>query len=129
MKKMTLFLAVGALSLPLIASASPMKPGLWRVTIEGPQGARTSEHCISKEEAAKLEPPKGRSADCKVDSFNVSGTTVTWKMSCPSEKMSMEAKTVYHGDTFTGETHIKMGEREMTQKSSGKFLGACPSAK
>ena len=129
MKKMALILAAVALSLPLLASPSPMKPGLWRVTIEGPQGARTSDHCISKEEAAKLEPPKGRSADCKVNSFNVSGSTVTWKMSCPSEKMSMESKTTYQGDSFTGETHIKMGDREMTQKSSGKFLGACPKAK
>lgn len=128
MKKMTLFLAVAVL-LTLAAYASPMKPGLWRVTIEGPQGARTSDHCISKEEADKPAPPKGRSADCKVDSFNVSGNTVTWKMSCPSEKMTMQAKTTYHGDTFTGETHIKIGEREMTQKSSGKFLGACPAPK
>lgn len=125
MKKMTLFLAA-AVSLPLVAG--PMKPGLWRVTIETPQGVRTSNQCISKAEADKPAPPKGR-PDCKVESFSVTGNTVTWKMSCPKEKMTMEAKTTYHGDTFTGETHVNVAGHASTQKVSGKFLGACPAAK
>ena len=124
MKKLTLF-AAAALLLPLFAYAGPMKAGKWQVTVEGMQGSHTVEKCVTKEEADNPQPPKMKDSDCKVDDYKVEGNVVTFKVSCPSRQMTMEGKTTYTGDSFTGETHMKMGEHEFTQKSSGKFLGAC----
>ena len=123
MKKITLFLA--ALSLPLIASAGPMKAGRWEVTVEGPRGTNKITTCVTQEEADHPQPPKLKGDDCKVDSFKVDGNTVTWKVTCPQRGMVMDGKQVYTADSYTGETHMKMGDREMTQHSTGKFLGKC----
>ena len=128
MKKLTLFSAAAVLLLPLVATAGPMKAGKWQVTIEGAQGTHTVEKCVTQDESDHPQAPKMKDDDCKVDSMKVDGNTVTWKVTCPTRGMVAEGKTTYTGDTFAGETHMKMGEREMTQKSSGKFLGACDAA-
>jgi hypothetical protein len=125
MKKLTLIAATAALLLPLAATAGPMKAGKWQVTVETPQGNHSIERCVTKEEADNPQPPKMKNDDCKIENYKVDGNVVTWKVTCPATGMTLEGKNTYTGDTFTGETHMKMGEREMTQKSSGKYLGAC----
>jgi len=55
--------------------------------------------------------------------FKVDGSVISFKATCP--RGTVEGKTTYSGDTFIGETHMKMGDREMTQHSTGKFLGKC----
>lgn len=128
MKKSMFLAAAAALLLPLVAFAGPMKAGKWEVTIETPAGNRTFTRCVTQEEADKPQPPKKRDDDCKIDNYKVDGHTVTWKVTCQSGA-AMDGKTVYTGDTYTSETHMKMGDREMTQHSSGKYLGACDAAK
>jgi hypothetical protein len=125
MKKTMLFAAAAVLALPLVATASPVKAGKWEVTVEGPGGSHTVTRCVTQEEADHPQAPKMRDDDCKVDSFKVEGNTMSWKVSCAKRGATMEGKTTYSGDTFTGETHMKMGEREMTQHSTGKYLGKC----
>lgn len=122
--KKTMFLAAAAsLALPLVAFAGPMKAGKWEVTIETPRGNQTITRCVTKEEADNPQPPKR--TDCTVDSYKVEGHTVSWKVSCPKSGSTGEGKTTYDGNTFKGETHFKMGDREITQHSTGKFLGPC----
>jgi hypothetical protein len=128
MKKLTLFAAAAVVLLPLVANAGPMKAGKWHVTIETPAGEKTVDHCITKEEADKPQPPKMKAQDCKVDEYKIAGNVLTWKMSCPSMSATMEMKTIYGADSFVGEMHMKMGDKEMTQKSSGKYLGPCDAA-
>lgn len=125
MKKSMFLAAAAALALPLVAFAGPMKAGKWEVTVETPTGNHTVTRCVTQEEADHPQAPKMKDDDCKIDSFKVDGNVVTWKVTCPKRGMSMEGKNTYTGDTFVGETHMKMGEREMTQHSTGKFLGKC----
>ena len=124
MKKSMFLAAAAALALPLVAFAGPMKAGKWEVTVETPTGKHTITRCVTQDEADHPQPPKMRQSECKTDSWKVEGNTVSWKVSC-SNGAVMEGKQVYEHDSFTGETHMKMGDREMTQHSSGKFLGKC----
>src|ERR1041385_5272561 len=105
MKKTMLFAAAAALALPLVAFAGPVKAGQRGVTIEGgPRGTTTVTKCVTQEEADHSTAPKMRDDDCKVDSFKVEGNTMSWKVTCAKRGATMEGKTTYSGDTFTGET-------------------------
>ena len=128
MKKLTLFAAAAVVLLPLVANAGPMKAGKWHVTVDTPAGEKTIDRCVTKEEADHPQPPKMKDSDCKVDEYKIAGNVVTFKVSCPSMNATMEGKTIYGADSFNGETHMKFGDKEMTQKSSGKYLGPCDAA-
>lgn len=123
MKKTMFLAAVAVLALPLVAAAGPIKAGKWEVTIDTPAGPKTVTRCVTQEEADKPQAPKMRDGECKIDYFKVDGNVISFKATCP--RGTVEGKTTYSGDTFTGETHMKMGDREMTQHSTGKFLGKC----
>ncbi|HEV8432633.1 MAG TPA: DUF3617 family protein [Thermoanaerobaculia bacterium] len=122
--KKTLILAAATLALPIVASAGPMKAGKWEVTLETPAGNRTVTRCVTQDEADHPKAPQKKNDECKIDNYKVDGNTVTFNVSCKSGA-TMDGKTTYTGDTYAGEMHMKMGDREFTQHSTGKYLGKC----
>ena len=89
--------------------------------------AVTTDVCITEADLAYPEKtvqndPKSK---CTVSDYKVTGNTVTWKMSCPDQNMTGVGEMTYQAETYSGTLKIKMGEREMTQKHSGTWVGAC----
>ena len=124
MKKTLILAAAAALSLPVLALAGPMKAGKWEVTVETPAGNRTITRCVTQEESDHPQAPKKQDDECKIDNYKIDGNTVTFKVTCASGA-TMNGKTTYTGDTYASEMHMKMGEHEFTQHSTGKYLGKC----
>lgn len=115
--------------------AATVNPGKWEVKVETEMTGmpakippQTMTHCITKEDAEKAESMvKGSkpSKDCKITDIATSGNTVTWKVECPTQNLKGEGTMTYSAETYTGSTKFKMGDMEMSQKVSGKRLGAC----
>ncbi|HSP16493.1 MAG TPA: DUF3617 domain-containing protein [Thermoanaerobaculia bacterium] len=136
MKLRTLALCalVLALALPTFG-ASLMKPGKWQVTIQTEMAnmpikmpAMTFTHCVTKEEAENPQPPKTKNdkSDCQVSDYKIDGSTVTWSVTCTGKQpMTGEGKMTFSGDAYEGTTHLKADQMEMSQKFTGKLLGAC----
>lgn len=135
MKVRTLLLCavVLAAALPTFAADSPMKPGKWQVTIQSDipnmpfkMPPITMTTCITPEQAANPEPPKDKkNSDCKISDYKLDGNTVTWKMNCEKQQMSGTGKITYSAESYEGVMKMQMGDTEMTQKYTGKLLGAC----
>jgi hypothetical protein len=136
MKRWTLFAAIAALALPLVATAaSPQKAGRWETTVEMEMPGlptkvppMTNAICVSKEDAEHPENalPKA-SAGCKVTDYKIDGNTVTWSMQCNNQHGAItgKGKIVYSGDTYAGTMDMTMGDQAMHAKYTGKYKGAC----
>jgi hypothetical protein len=135
-KKLAVLLAVCAL--PAVAfAASPAKPGKWEMTTQMEMTgmpmkmpAHTFTYCLTKEEAEnpeKLAPEQQRkNSDCKRTELNITGNTVSWKVTCEKSGSKGEGKITYSSDAFNGVMHMTMPNGgEMNAKYSGKYLGAC----
>ena len=129
-RTMVLFVIVVALALPTFAG--PMKAGKWSVSVETKMAGMdmkmppmTFERCVTPEEAEKPQPPKARNEDCKIEDYKLEGNTVTWKVKCEKTNTSGEGKMTYSNDSYEGDMHMKMGDREVTQKITGKRIGDC----
>ena len=135
MKKLLLAAASALLLCPLAATAATahMNPGKWEVTSEMDMPGmpmkmptHTFTHCVSKEQADKPEPPRGpRENDCKVSDYAIEGNVVTYKMTCEKSNTTVVGKMTFGLDSYEVVNHMKMGEREMTQKMTGKRIGDC----
>lgn len=139
MKKIALFAAAVALLLPLAArAASPQKPGRWEVTSQMEMAGMpmkvpptTVAVCISKEDVENPEKTlprasRDKNANCKVSDYKIDGRTVTWTFSCEGDHpVTGSGKITYSGDSYDGAMEMKMGDREMTIKHKGKFIGPC----
>jgi len=113
-------------------AAGPMKAGKWQMTVQMEMAGMPMKmppmnftHCVTKEQAEKPEPPKQQNSDCKVSDYKLDGNTVTWSVKCEKQNVSGNGKITYSGDAYEGVSHLKMGDREMTQKYSGKRVGEC----
>jgi hypothetical protein len=133
MKKFATAIAAAAMlaTATVATAAGPMKAGKWQLTMQMDMPGMpvkmppmTMTHCITKEQAEKPEPPKAAS-DCKVSDYKIVGSTVTWTVKCEKQKIVGEGTITYNGDSYDGSMHMKMADREMTQKYSGKRLGNC----
>ncbi|HKR64991.1 MAG TPA: DUF3617 family protein [Thermoanaerobaculia bacterium] len=129
---------LAALAAMTIASsafaAHPQKPGKWRVTMEMDMPGMpmkmppiTHEVCVTEEDMKDPQKsvPNDPKSQCKVSDYKVDGNTVSWTVECPKQDTKGEGHITFDGDSYTGAMKLKMGDREMTQKYSGKWLGAC----
>jgi hypothetical protein len=124
---------IAALALPLAANGGPMKAGKWQITvttkIAGMDDAvppTTVTECVTAEDAANPQPPAaGPGSDCKISDYKIAGNVITWSIACPTENMTGTGRMTFSGDTYTGETSMKVGDASVTQTLSGKYLGAC----
>ena len=145
--RLIMIVAIFALALPVMA-AHPAKPGKWQVTTEVdmpgmPMKPEPQTHtiCVTKEDLEKnpeASIPKPRSrrtgeerGDCKVSDYKVNENTVTWNLKCEGGQnpVTGSGKITYDKDSYAGAMTMKIGEREMTAKYTGKFLGECDKEK
>jgi hypothetical protein len=112
------------------------KAGRWETTVEMEMAgmpmkmpAHTMATCVTKEQAENAEnliPKAGdKRGGCTYTDVKVDGSTVTWKMSCEKSGMTGTGTVTYKGDSYEGSMHMKMQDRDMTAKYSGKYKGAC----
>jgi len=106
---------------------SQLPPGLKlpQFTAEGMQ--MSFEQCVTKEDLV----PRNQD-DCKVTKMDRQGNTVKWAAVCntPRGKMNSSGVATYTGDTMTSTAEISGTDERgkpinMTQKISGRYLGAC----
>lgn len=110
-----------------------MKPGNWQTTIQMEMPGMpvkmppiVTSNCVTKEQAENPQPPKQMNdADCKVGDYKLEGSTISWTISCPKQKITGSGKIVFSADTYDGSMKMKMGEQEMSAKYTGKRLGDC----
>ena len=133
-RNLAMFVVVCAFVVPAWA-AGPAKAGKWQTTIEMEMEGMpmkmppvTSTHCITKEQADDAEnaiPKSQKDSGCTFSDVKVDGGTVSWKMTCEKQGMTGAGTVTYAGETYTGKMDMKVQDREMHMKYSGKRLGDC----
>jgi hypothetical protein len=119
------------------AMAEPvnLREGLWRMEIEmtipgrGPEtGPLTHERCLSPNNVMQLVVPPN--SPCRIGSMDMQASRMRWKVSCVQGEVRAkgEGALVFADDKFSGEmmTSTEPFGIKVTQKVSGRYLGACP---
>lgn len=135
MKKHVMAILFTATVYALPAWALDLQPGLYAITTKVEmQGlgmempATTMEQCITERDPVPKAP---EAQGCEIKDMNTSGNTLTYTMVCTQQGMTMEStgKTVYHGDSFEGESTMKMdgaaGGMVMNTVIQGRRIGEC----
>jgi hypothetical protein len=135
------YLTIAALLvLPATALAEhPVHDGKWEITSSmtipgmGAVPPSTMTQCITKKDPVpKHDASKG---SCKVTGQNVTGSKVSWKVTCDSARgpTTGSGEITYSGDTFDGSMNMKMssprGDMEVTTTMKGKRVGECDAVK
>lgn len=138
MKKNLIFFAI-VLSLLWTAGAwAELKEGLWEITTQVemkgmPQSMppTTVRQCITKSDPVPQN--KDKSFDCKTINLKTSGNTVSYTIECKGKGQVMQTSgtSTYTGTSMDGATttSIKVTgqpEMQMSSKTHGKYIGACP---
>lgn len=127
----------GMPAMPAMSAAERKQMESMGIKMPGaPGGAMnvTSKHCVTKEQAAKRQPPQSeedRRQRCEQKDVKTSGNTTTWKIECTGEqKMTGSGTITYQGEeSYKGESTFNMqdakrGPTTMKQNYSGKWLNA-----
>ena len=131
MRNLKLMIIVVAVT--VAANAAPMKPGKWQITVDTRVSGMdisappvTMSECVTDEEAASPAPPKtDPNSDCTVGDYKLNGNVVTWTIACPKEELKGDGTITFNGDSYDGLTKLKIGDTDVTQKLTGKYVGAC----
>jgi hypothetical protein len=127
-----------------------VKPGQWEFTtrleafapqqLSGTQSPQASP-ALSGGDATYLSciqsdrpvPFQFDGAVCKLDSRDHQGARITWSMTCTNQQGAVRSDGVaqYHGDTMDGTliNHFPAANgklTDLTQRITGRYLGACP---
>lgn len=140
MKNTVLVVALCAIALPTLAARN-QKPGKWEISSEVDMPGMTQKMppmthtiCITKEDLEKPESmvpkPMRRGgeerSDCKISDLKEESGSVSWTMNCGGDHpMTGTGKISYTAESYTGNMDMKMGEREVKIKYSGKYAGEC----
>jgi hypothetical protein len=140
-----LFMVVVA---PLVAQ-SPMREGLWEVTLE-PEGAGVpvsdpgltqllatmkSTRCITPDQAqapgSVVFKGPGPDKSCQVTDQKMDGNRLTWKLSCAGVlKIAGDGAAIFSGDSYISKLNMTVEmtgkTRPMTLKYTGTRVGDCP---
>jgi hypothetical protein len=132
-KLIPLLCALAVVTVAAQTPKSPQKPGKWQVTLEMDMPGMpmkmkpiTSEVCVTEQDLVDPQKnvPNDPKSKCAVTDYKVKGNTVTWTVNCPEQQMTGTGEMTYEGDTYTGHMKMTVAGREMTQKYTGKWLGA-----
>ena len=95
----------------------------------------TQSVCVSAKNPNPVGPPQqaqANKAGCKLDKMERNGGDAHWAMTCsgPQGTMHAEGEAHYRGDTMEASTrsHVTAPNQppaDVTQTTSGRFLGAC----
>jgi hypothetical protein len=131
---LALLLAMTFSSLAQAADHPPQKPGKWRLTIQMEMPGMpmkmppiTRDICVTEDDINDPQKavPNDPKNPCKVSDYKVDGNKVSWTVDCPKQKTTGTGEMTFADESYTGWTKFKMGEQEMTQNYSAKWLGAC----
>ena len=136
MRRVLPFVCVIALGITVAAqpAKSPQKPGKWQIKMEMEMPGMpmkmppiTTEVCLTEADLADPQKavPNDPKSDCKVGEYNVKGNTVTWNVECPKQNTKGDGEITFTDDSYTGRMNMAMGERKMSMKYTGKWLGTC----
>jgi hypothetical protein len=134
-RHVALLALVCLLAVPTFA-ADLAKAGRWETTaqMEMPgmpikMPPQTFVTCLTEEQAKNAENLVPKSGDkrggCTYTDVKVEGSTVSWKMNCEKQGMTGAGTITYSGDSYDGSVQMKMGDRDMSMKYTGKYKGAC----
>jgi hypothetical protein len=133
---LTLF---GVSAVALIAQGG-IRPGRWETTMQMEMAgspvqmpAMKSTRCVTPEQAKdpsslNSDPSGGRGgkSDCKVSDQKMSGSTMSWKITCASpQAMTGTGEMTFADDSYTGIMKMNMAQGAMSMKMEGKRLGDC----
>lgn len=119
-----------------VAAGVPIEPGQWQIktamTMPMISGERLHEltQCISTDSIDPVEM-MGNSNECEVTEQDVSGETVTWKMSCntPDGPASGSGSFTSEGANAHGSMKIEFTVQgqtlEMNTRWEGERIGSC----
>ena len=138
-------------ALPALAFAGGIKPGLWEVNMEGMDvglppdqaeamkkagidiskmmSAMKPQYCVTEEQAKMDKPPPDKNnKDCKVDSWDKSGSKMKGHMTCDGDlKGTIDMTADFKSDAeYTSEVKINGTSHgrpsNMTMKSTSRWL-------
>jgi len=94
-----------------------------------PGGGSTVRVCVSKESAEKMEPPEEMNGKCKRESFERSGNSIKFKMSCTNPPSTGTGEFTYSTDkAYKGkmllESQAKGQAMRMEMTQQGKWISA-----
>jgi hypothetical protein len=134
MRKALIVIAVFALASVAQAADNPQKPGRWRITVKTEMRGMevdlppmTFESCITGEDVKdpKRAVPRDPKDPCEPKDTKIEGNEVFWSVDCPKTKVSGKGHIVFSAESYNGEFKVKIGDQEMIQRYSGKWMGAC----
>ena len=161
-RKLFVLAAAGVLSSAAFG-ASGLKPGLWEITTQTalpggmampsmsnlppevaakmaqrgisiqPGGGITARTCITREQAARDEPPQPPDSHCRNTSFKKTGNTITWQTACVDGKRTMNGKgtmTLSSAEAYSGNSTITVNDPQQgfmttTTQMQGHWVGNC----
>src|SRR5260221_11002334 len=134
LRNIVLSAIVCSLALPVMAATPIAKAGKWESTVQMEMPnmpmkmpPHTMTVCVTKEQAENAENLIPKSGDnrggCTYTDVKVDGSTMSWKMTCEKSGMTGSGTVTYHGDSYEGSMQMKMGDRDMSARYDGKFLG------
>ena len=147
MKKPMLTAAVAAtLTLCAAHAATPMKAGLWEVTVTNDitgmpvkQPPMTVRQCYKPEDVKDPQRLIPNQSDpnfkCSTKDYKLDGDTASWSVACSGNGIAMTGKgsMTMKGDSYNGTSAMDMNaagrNMKMSQAMSGKWVGECPAAK
>ena len=93
-----------------------------------PYGGMAARVCISKEMAARNEPP-AQQGDCKQESLQKTGNTTKFKFSCSKPPTTGEGEVTLHNpESYTMKmkttSQFKGKAENMTMDAQGKFISS-----
>ena len=120
------------------AAALDVRTGLWESHIESEiEGLpispppMTHQNCVTEDDLVPQLDSPGQ--ECKVLEHDTRGKSVSWKVQCRQDGMTMTGtgKITYSGETYEGSVVMTMdggpmGPMKMTQTMKGRRIGDCP---
>ncbi|MDD5296255.1 MAG: DUF3617 domain-containing protein [Rhodocyclaceae bacterium] len=127
----------GGMAMPNMADLPPEAQAMMAkrgISMQGGAGGgMTVRHCVTKEQAARDEPPQPPNSHCRNTSFSRSGNTVSWQTTCVEGGRTMNGKgtmTFNGSDSYSGSTTINVndpqhGSMNTTTQMQGRWVGNC----
>lgn len=109
-------------------SPSPMREGLWEVTMQMQMPgmsmpAMKSTQCVTKEQLKSPEKAlPSASPGCSMSDYKADGAKVTWKMAC--KDMAGTGEMMVKGDSYEGRMNVT-SPHAMVMTIAGKRVGNC----
>jgi hypothetical protein len=139
--RLAVVLTLLGVSAAALVAQSTMRPGRWETSMQMEMAGSPvqmppmkSTRCVTPAEAKdpssiQSDPSGGRGgkSDCKATDQKMSGSTMSWKITCSSpQAMTGTGEMTFADDSYTGTMKMNMAQGAMSMKMEGKRLGDCP---